>query len=76
MPTFPLGELSQLPPRFVAYRDRAAAAQAAAADQAPQHVHRSSYEFPNPGDLRGIPAIGSGVQGHIAGTQPERRACR
>ena len=75
MPTFPLGELSQLPPRFVAYRDRAAAAQAAAISDQPI-VHRSSYEFPNPGDLRGIPAIGFGVQGHIAGTQPERRACR
>ena len=75
MPTFPRGELSQLPPRFVSYRDRVAVAQAAAESDTP-HVHRSSYEFPNPGDLRGIPAIGSGVQGHIAGTQPERRACR
>lgn len=30
------------------------------------------FEFPNPVDLRGIPALGRGVGGTIRGTRPDR----
>ena len=36
----------------------------------------TTFAFPNPTDLRGIPAIGQGVPGHIRGTQPETAATR
>jgi len=34
------------------------------------------FEFPDPVDLRGIPATGRGVGGTIRGTQPEHAATR
>ena len=30
------------------------------------------FEFPNPVDMRGIPALGPGVGGTIRGTRPDR----
>jgi hypothetical protein len=45
------------------------------------HVHidaavSARFEFPDPVDLRGIPAVGRGVGGHIRGTQPEAATTR
>lgn len=34
------------------------------------------FEFPDPVDMRGIPALGPGVGGTMRGTQPEARATR
>jgi len=33
----------------------------------------NAYVYPSPGDLRGIPAIGRGVVGAMAGTVPHQR---
>lgn len=35
--------------------------------------HHERFEFPDPVDIRGIPATGRGVSGTIRGTQPESR---
>lgn len=45
-------------------------------DPAPTPHPTSHFEFPNPTDLRGIPAIGMSVPGHIRGTQPENAVTR
>lgn len=36
----------------------------------------STFEFPDPVDIRGIPAVGRSISGHIRGTQPESAATR
>lgn len=41
----------------------------------PAHLS-TRFEFPDPTDLRGIPAVGLGVPGHVRGTQPEATVCR
>lgn len=40
-------------------------------DRLTVHVS-SSFEFPDPVDMRGIPALGPGVGGTIRGTRPDR----
>jgi hypothetical protein len=39
-------------------------------DPKPVHIH-TTFEFHDPTDLRGIPAIGTGVGGVIRGTRPD-----
>jgi hypothetical protein len=36
----------------------------------PEHEHPTNEHIPNPGELRGIPAIGRGVTGAIPHTRP------
>lgn len=77
MPTFPLGTVTSLPPRHIAYRDRVAAAQARAASQPDTQPAKTSAQYaPDPMTVRGIPAIGRNCPGHIRGTQPEHAATR
>ena len=70
MPTFPKG--------FHAFQLRLANAQRIArlTESAPAPHVSSSFSFPDPVDLRGIPAIGRGVGGTIPGTQPENAVAR
>lgn len=42
---------------------------------AEEREERRRFEFPEPADLRGIPAIGRGVGGAIPGTRPDVRDC-
>ena len=42
----------------------------------PQPHIAPTFTFPNPVDLRGIPAVGQGISGHIHGTQPENFVTR
>lgn len=45
-------------------------------EDAPHPHASSSFEFPDPTDLRGIPVCGPNVTGTIRGTQPENAATR
>ena len=60
-------------------RHRLAQEHAQLVDQALQHTGGPAGARSAPADerrLRGIPAIGRGVAGHIPGTQPEQAAMR
>lgn len=75
MATFPRGTVAALPARHRRFLARAAQAFTAAADVAPPRTPL----YVDPADshtLRGIPAIGRGVAGHMAQTQPESHVCR
>jgi hypothetical protein len=70
MPNFPLGHHAHLQRQANAKR----IAQLTPSQPA-IHVH-TGFSFPDPQDLRGIPALAQGVGGTIPGTQPEQHACR
>jgi hypothetical protein len=77
MPTIRKGDHASLPARHVSYRERVDQARALARAAAESggniaHERAARFEFQDPVDLRGIPAIGRGVAGHIPGTHPEK----
>lgn len=74
MPTFPIHQI----PYIRRYEDRVRAARAIASSttgDTAEPMPRSHTAADNL-TLRGIPAVGRGVSGHIAGTQPESVATR
>jgi hypothetical protein len=70
MPNVPMSSI----PYLRRAEERAAAA-AAAATTTPTPIV-AGYTAADAATLRGIPAVGRGVHGHIAGSQPERHVCR
>lgn len=77
MPTIRRGEHSSLPARHIRYAERLAHARAltSAIVDAGANI-RASTTAADSLTLRGIPAIGRGVAGHVPGTQPEAAATR
>lgn len=80
MPTIRKGDHASLPVRHITYQEHAAQARALARAALETggnlHTERKRFEFANPVDLRGIPAIGRGVSGCIPGTRPDGIADR
>lgn len=77
MPTIHRGQHSSLPARHIRYAERVAHARAlaGAAIDTSSSISASTTAADSL-TLRGIPAIGHGVAGHIPGTQPESAAIR
>lgn len=76
MPTIRLGQHSSLPARHIRYTERLAHAHALRTAIPDTTIIRGQHTAADGITLRGIPAIGRGVAGHVPGTQPESAATR